>query len=176
MPQTAGKVSVMELPKLFGVLILVTFSLLGNVYCDSPPPDYTLKHLDIQGAKIVSEGAYFRIWIRNRLDFPIKVKIVSDFMQTDWQTIPTNESASFPLVAPLIESRKETVTYTIMVLYGTPGREILEQIQFPVTVIKESALQISDGLLICFILYVCLSLTVIIYLIKKQYGIGKKGE
>ena len=54
-------------------LVLSAFIAVYTARCDpySPP----LTGVEVEGAHIVSEGAYFRFWIFNNNSFPIQVQM-----------------------------------------------------------------------------------------------------
>jgi hypothetical protein len=89
--------------------------------------------LEIQGAEVVSEGAYFRFLMVNHYGFPIYVAINNG----DPIYIPTNGSASYNVIAPQISKPYESVLYTFTEYLQTPQpANFMGTVDFPVTVVS----------------------------------------
>jgi hypothetical protein len=86
--------------------LLVSFTILmqplGRCDPESPPT-----YFDIEGAHIVSEGAYFRFWIFNNNSFPVNVTVNG----ADILNIPSKRWADYDVIAPNINVPYEQVTY-----------------------------------------------------------------
>jgi hypothetical protein len=88
--------------------------------------------LEIQGAHIVSEGAYFRFLMVNHYGDPIYVTVNDG----DPIYIPTNGSVNYNVIAPQISVPYEEVTYTFKEYYPTPqSAHLMGTVDFPVTVL-----------------------------------------
>lgn len=93
--------------------------------------------LEVQGAHVVSEGAYFRFLVVNHYPTSIYVGIVNDSEPvsvvspgdyldvevTDYIYILSNASANFDVIAPNAYFPYRVVTYTIVQALGTPISE-----------------------------------------------------
>jgi hypothetical protein len=113
------------------VIILLLFALpvvLGDI------GPYPASKLEIQGAHIVSEGAYFRFWIANHYDQPVYVTI------NDGEAlyIPHNASADYDVIAPQISVPYEEVTYTFRQYFYPTQNISLPSLNFTVLVVHSS--------------------------------------
>jgi hypothetical protein len=88
--------------------------------------------LEIQGAHIVSEGAYFRFLMVNHYGVPIYVTINDG----DPIYLPTNGSANYNVIAPQISMSYQVVTYSFKQYYNSSLQDQSGfTIDFPVTVV-----------------------------------------
>lgn len=87
--------------------------------------------LEIQGAHIVSEGAYFRFLMVNHYGVPIYVTINDG----DPIYIPTNGSANYNVIAPQISTPYQVVTYSFKQYYSPLQAQFGLTIDVPVTVV-----------------------------------------
>lgn len=72
--------------------------------------------LEIQGAHVVSEGAFFRFWMMNHYSQPVYV-VIND---GDPIYILPNGSANYNVIAPQISVLSERVTYTFKQYFESP--------------------------------------------------------
>jgi hypothetical protein len=115
------------------VITLLLFALpvvLGDI------GPYPASRLEIQGAHIVSEGAYFRFWIANHYDQPVYVTI----NDCEALYIPPNASADYDVIAPQISVPYEEVTYTFkQYFYPNSTQNIsLRSLNFTVLVVDSN--------------------------------------
>jgi len=114
------------------VLGLILVLLVVPIIVSADPITFHSNKLEIQGAHIVSEGAYFRFLMVNHYDAPIYVTVNDG----DPIYIPTNGSANYNVVAPQISVPYEKVTYTFKEYYQTlQPSQLMEAVDFPVTVV-----------------------------------------
>jgi hypothetical protein len=100
--------------------------------------------VSIQGAHIVSAGAYFRFWLYNYYDFPINVTVNG----ANKLTIPPQGSIDYDVIAPQVSLPYEKVTYTFLFTL-TNGTNIWNgqaqnPIDYTVLVLNSAFLQIFD--------------------------------
>jgi hypothetical protein len=133
-------------PIITTVLIVSSFVLsfiiltqpLGR--CDLPPPP-RLSGVVIEGAHIVSDGAYFRFWIFNNNSFPINVSV----NEADILIVPPKSGVDYDVIAPNISVPYEQVTYKFSVTAS--GYILPKNVDFPVLVLNSSFIQIFDLIL-----------------------------
>jgi hypothetical protein len=120
--------------------ILVSFAFvtipLGR--CDPYAPPLT--GVEVEGAHIVSEGAYFRFWIFNNNSFAIYVQMRG---QSDRMIVPPNGSVNYNVVAPRISGIFEQVTYE----FALTGPSNASLVNFPVIVVNSFLVQIFNLLI-----------------------------
>jgi len=93
--------------------LLITFVILTQPFgrCDPMPVGPPLYGVDVEGARIVSEGAYFRFWIHNNNSFSIDVNVFTPEHTMDNFIVPANGSINYDVIAPKISVAYEQVTY-----------------------------------------------------------------
>jgi len=119
---------------LSSLLVSFTILILPLGRCDpESPPTY----VDIEGAHIVSEGAYFRFWIFNNYSFPVTVTVNG----ADILNIPSKSWVDYDVIAPNITVPYEQVTYKFSVRrsYGQTTNY-----DFTVLVLNSSFVQIFN--------------------------------
>jgi len=115
------------------IVIILVFSLTPRV-AFADPIQLGPNLYEIQGAHVVSEGAYFRFLVVNHDSDSIYVTVNDG----DLIYIPVNGSANYNVIAPQISVPYEVVTYTFRVYSTTPQRVEFRTIDFPVTVVSSS--------------------------------------
>jgi hypothetical protein len=132
--------------------------------CDTPDPNPNLSGIVVQGAHIVSEGAYFRFWILNNLTNPINVTING----ADTLTIASESSIDYDVVAPQVSMPYQKATYTFRFSYAKPVENqphgLHGEIDFPVLVLSSGFVQIFD-LIIPILVVVATAIAVIIAIV-----------
>jgi hypothetical protein len=118
----------------FGVSFVILTQPLGR--CDSPRPPINAG-VDIEGAHVVSEGAYFRFWIYNRNSFSVNVTVNG----AGTLSIPSESGVDYDVVAPQISIPYEHVTYKFLI---TGGDSPPKNVDFTVLVLDSSFAQIFD--------------------------------
>jgi len=118
-----------------------------------------LNELEVQGAHVVSEGAYFRFLVVNHYSTPIYVSIINDSEPiylvppnnhlnvniTESIYILPNSSANYDAIAPSVSFPYETVTYTIIQALEKPISEHWVYImKYQVTVLASGFVQILN--------------------------------
>jgi hypothetical protein len=68
----------------------------------------------IEGAHMVSEGAYFRFWIYNELPYTVNVSVNGG----DALVVPSRSGVDYDVVAPFISVPFEQVTYKVSIMDG----------------------------------------------------------
>ena len=114
--------------------ILVILSLTLTGFCDSPPPGFY--KVDIQGAKVVSEGGYFNFHIKNICEQNITIECLN--YPGSVMFISPNDTVTYGMIAPEINSLYENITYTFQVSgysFSPPSPE-KENYYYTVTVVK----------------------------------------
>ena len=129
---------------LFSFLISSIILTVPSGQCDiAPEPNYSWG-IVVQGAHIVSEGAYFRFWIWNPLANPINVTI----NDADTLTIAPNSSIDYDVVAPQVSMLYQKVTYTFRFTYAKNVEYQLHslygEIDFTVLVLSSGFVQVFD--------------------------------
>jgi hypothetical protein len=94
----------------------------------------------IEGAHIVSEGAYFRFWIFNNNSFSINVTVNG----ADTLSIPPKSGVDYDVIAPNISVPYEQVTYEFTVEASNGVLLQPKNVDFPVLVLNSSFTQIFD--------------------------------
>jgi hypothetical protein len=103
-----------------------------------------MKGVDIEGAHIVSEGAYFRFWISNNNSFPINVDEITgddNAYLAGPLVVPPNSSIDYNVIAPQISGVYKQVTYKFF-LVGDDNEP--NTVNFTVLVLNSSFVQIFD--------------------------------
>ena len=116
----------------FMVSLIILTQPLGR--CDIGPP---IIGVDIEGAHIVSEGAYFRFWIFNNNSFSINVTV----NEADVLSVPPESWVDYDVIAPRISVPYEQMTYKFSV---TSDDVPAENVDFTVLVLNSSFVQIFD--------------------------------
>lgn len=91
------------------ILVLAVLIVLPLAHCDSEAPP--AKGIDIQGAHIISEGAYFRFQIFNDNSFPVNITMYGPLSSESYYSIPAWGSVDCDLVAPSAPWVYNQVTY-----------------------------------------------------------------
>jgi hypothetical protein len=123
-------------------------------------PDET--PIAIEGAHIVSEGAYFRFWIFNNFPYPINVTING----ADMRSIPSRGSIDYNVIAPQISTLYEEVTYTFELSATDKGP--WQPINYTVLVLNSSFVTIFDLTVPILIVIAVVILVVIAFVILKR--------
>ena len=110
--------------------ILVILSLTLTGYCDSPPPGFY--KVDIQGAKVVSEGGYFRFYVKNISNENLTVLLLNYSGSKIF--LEPNDTVTYYVIAPKIDSLFGNVTYIFQISYK--NSTVFENCSYTVTVIK----------------------------------------
>lgn len=112
----------MKIVKLLGLLLIATTLLMiGTVLADSPVPQP--KYLDVQGAKVVSEGAYFYFNLTNKATEKLQIRIAFNYYFTwldyeEYFWLNIDESKTFHLIAPYINDSYKELLITIKYAKG----------------------------------------------------------
>lgn len=138
--------------------------------CD---PTFLPIQVSIQGAHIVSAGAYFRFWIFNYYEYPINVTING----ADTLSIPSRGSIDYDVIAPQISVPYEKVTYTFLFttnvtgLFGTQARN---PVDYTVLVLNSSFVQIFDLIVpILIVIAIVIIATVAIVILRRKRSLRK---
>jgi len=115
---------------LITIFIIVILSLTLTGYCDSPPPGFY--KVDIQGAKIVSEGGYFRFYVKNISNASLNVLLLN--YSGSKVFLEPNDNVTYDIIAPEINLLFKNVTYIFQISYRNSS--ISENHSYTVTVIK----------------------------------------
>jgi|GEM_PF-3007530 hypothetical protein len=135
--------------------------------------------LEVQGAHVVSEGAYFRFLVVNHYSFPIYVSVINDsepiyvlppnnYLNVNISEsiyILPNSSANYDVIAPEVSFPYEKVTYTIIQSLDKPVSEHWVYImKYQVTVLASGFVQIlNTGLDPSFpIILIAIGLTLVV--------------
>jgi len=102
--------------------------------CDPSPAPLT--DVTLEGAHMVSEGAYFRFWIFNNNSFPITVYVKGAGVLS----VPPKSWVDYDVTAPQISTPFERVTYTFE--FSADGQA--QVVDFPVMVLNSNFLQIFE--------------------------------
>jgi hypothetical protein len=105
------------------------------VFSDSAPPGYY--DVDIQGAKVVSEGGYFNFYIRNNSTGNLTVTFLN-YTGSEVFLQP-GDTVTYRIIAPEIYLLYQNVTYLFQVSYGNPP--IFETHPYTVTIVKSDLVQ-----------------------------------
>lgn len=110
---------------LFLFIIFFATSQLLPVFADAP-------EIEIQGVNIISEGGYFHFYIKNKGTANITIAILN-FTESQ-AFLQTNDSITYHLEAPRINSLYENVTYIFWIRNHSTNST--ETIPYTVTVVK----------------------------------------
>lgn len=133
--------------------------------CD---PAYLPIQVSIQGAHIVSAGAYFRFWIFNNFTYPINVTING----ADTLSIPSRSSINYDVIAPQISAPYQKVTYTFV--FSVNGAGGWKPVDYTVLVLNSSFVQIFDLIVpILIVIIVVIITTVIIVILRRRRALRK---
>jgi hypothetical protein len=118
---------------------LVSFIFLTRPLgrCDPFSTGYPISGVDIEGAHIVSEGAYFRFQIFNNNSFPITVTVNG----ADTYSVPPESSIDYDVIAPQISVPYEQVTYNFSMWANS---YLTRTVEFKVLVLNSSFVQIFN--------------------------------
>ena len=147
------------------VAIVVILFLVPNVVIGDPignPDD----RLIIEGAHIVSEGAYFRFWVKNNYSQPIYVTINDS---DTFYILPYN-SIDYDVVAPTISVPYEKITYTfkLHLLLSDPNY-VSNKFDFTVLVLSSSFVQVFDIIVpFLIILAIALAVAISVFIIRRR--------
>jgi hypothetical protein len=129
--------------------------------CD-PVIGPTLKGVTLEGAHIVSEGAYFRFWIFNNNSFPIFV-YVNGFAIPN---VPPQSGIDYDVIAPQISTPYEQVTYKFT--FGSNYNDPLT-VDFTVLVLNSSFMQIFDLIVPILIVIAFVIIATVVIVILRRY-------
>jgi hypothetical protein len=147
----------------FAVSFVILIQPLGR--CDLPPLP-RLTGVVIEGAHIVSEGAYFRFWIFNNNSFSINVTV----NEVDTLNIPPESSVDYDVIAPYISVPYEQVTYKFSAT-ASEGFLLPKNVDFPVLVLNSNFVQIFNMTIpILVTVAVIVAALVTIVIIKRRRG------
>ena len=151
---------------LISSMILFSF-LISSIILTAPfgqcdiNPGPNVNGIVVQGAHIVSEGAYFRFWILNNLTNSINVTINN----ADTLTIAPKSSIDYDVVAPQVSMLYQKVTYTFRFSYAKnveyQPHGLHDELDFTVLVLNSGFAQVFD-LIIPILLIVTIAVVAII--------------
>lgn len=152
--------------RLIMITSLVLFSLVISCTILTKPFGYSdprdgvpNERVLIEGAHIVSEGAYFRFWIMNNLTWALNVTINN----ADILLIPSKSSIDYNVVAPQVSVPYQKVTYIFKISNTWDGEEsVYSEIDYPVLVLDTGFTQIFD-LIAPILIAVGIVLTAIVF-------------
>ncbi len=152
--------------RLIMITSLVLFSLVISCTILTKPFGYSdprdgvpNERVLIEGAHIVSEGAYFRFWIMNNLTWALNVTINN----ADILLIPSKSSIDYNVVAPQVSVPYQKVTYIFKISNTWDGEEsVYSEIDYPVLVLDSGFTQIFD-LIAPILIAVGIVLTAIVF-------------
>jgi hypothetical protein len=169
-------------------MILITsmflFSLLiSSIILEVPlgqsdiNPNPSLRGIVVQGAHIVSEGAYFRFWILNNTTDPINVTINS----ADPLTISANSSIDYDVIAPQLSTPYQKITYAFHFSYAknveNQPHPLHGEMDFTVLVLSSGFVQFFDLIIpILIIVIIAVAAIISIAIILRQRRANKKTQ
>jgi uncharacterized membrane protein len=136
--------------------------VLTEPFGECDPTLLPIQGVNIQGAHIVSAGAYFRFWIFNNYTYPINVTING----ADTLSIPSRGSIDYDVIAPQIFTPYEKVTYTFV--FSVNGAEPWQPVNYTVLVLNSSFVPIFDLTVSILIAAAAIILVVIAFVILKR--------
>jgi hypothetical protein len=155
-------IAVFLLSSLFVFCIVLTEP---SGQCD---PTFLPIQVSIQGAHIVSAGAYFRFWIFNDYDYPINVTING----ADALSIPSRGSIDYDVIAPQISAPYEKVTYTFV--FSVNGAGGWNPVDYTVLVLNSNFVQIFDLIVpILIVIAFVIIATVAIVILRRRRALRK---
>ncbi|MGD0979653.1 MAG: hypothetical protein ABR962_11015 [Candidatus Bathyarchaeia archaeon] len=132
--------------------------------CD--PSGFLPVQVSIQGAHIVSAGAYFRFWIFSYYDYPINVTING----ADTLSIPSGGSIDYDVIAPQISVPYEKVTYTFVFSVNYD----VKPVDYTVLVLNSSFVQIFDLIVpILIVIAIVIIAAVAILILRRRRSLRK---
>jgi hypothetical protein len=123
-----------------------------------------LEGIDVEGAHIVSEGAYFRFWIFNNNSFTIQVQLQG---QSERRDVPPYGSIDYDVIAPRVSGVYEQVHYQ----FAITGQSNASLVDFPVIVINSLFVQIFNPLTTVLLITIAI---VIIAVVTATVIIGRR--
>jgi hypothetical protein len=140
--------------------LLVFCMVLTESFGGCDPSGWLPVQVSIQGAHIVSAGAYFRFWIFSYYDYPINVTING----ADTLSIPSRGSIDYDVIAPQISVPYEKVTYTFVFSVNY----YVKPVDYTVLVLNSSFVQIFDLIVpILIVIAVVIIATVAIVILRR---------
>lgn len=125
-----------------------------------------LKGVTLEGAHIVSEGAYFRFWIFNNNSFSIKAAVNG----VDISSVPPESGIDYDVIAPQISTPYEQVTYK----FSFVSNDSVLTADFTVLVLNSSFVQIFDLIVpILIVIAVVIIITVAIVILRRRRALRK---
>jgi hypothetical protein len=115
---------------------LVSFIILTQPLGRCDPYFPPLSGVDIEGAHIVSEGAYFRFWIFNNNSFSINVTVNG----AGSLIVPPKSGVDYDVIAPHISVPYEQITYD----FWLSSSESVLHVDYTVLVLNSSFAQIFE--------------------------------
>lgn len=129
-----------------------------------------LEGVDVEGAHIVSEGAYFRFWLSNNNSFPVHVIVYSTAQGADNLVVPSKGSIDYDVIAPQISGVYEQVTYK----FSISGPSNVSTVDFTVLVLNAGFVQIFDLIgPILIVIGVVIIATVTIVILRRRRSLRK---
>jgi hypothetical protein len=116
---------------------MVSAIILSQPFGRCDPVGPSLTGVDIEGAHILSEGAYFRFWIFNNNSFSITVTVNGK----DTLSVPAEGWVDYDVIAPHISVPYEQVTYRFL-LQGADSPP--KNVDFTVLLLNSTFAQIFD--------------------------------
>jgi hypothetical protein len=140
-------------------------------------PGPSLHGIVVQGAHIVSEGAYFRFWILNNTTDTINVTVNS----ADTLTIFPKNSTDYDVVAPQLSMPYQKITYTFHFSYAKNTENQLHplhgEMDFTVLVLSSGFVQFFDLIIpVLIIVIIAVAAIISIAIILKQRRADKKTQ
>ena len=142
--------------------LFISYIVLTEPSGQCDPSGFLPIQVSIQGAHIVSEGAYFRFWIFNNYEYPINVTING----ADTLSIPSRSSINYDVIAPQISTPYEKVTYTFD--FSVNGARPWIPVDYTVLVLNSNFVPIFDLTVPILIAIAAIILVVIASVILKR--------
>jgi hypothetical protein len=122
---------------LFSLMVSYIVMTEPLAVCDPSPLPLKEEGVTLEGAHIVSEGAYFRFWIFNNNSFSINVTVNG----VDIPSVPPESGIDYDVIAPQISTPYEQVTYKFVFTFGGYGALTAD---YTVLVLNSNFVQIFD--------------------------------
>jgi len=152
------------------VAVAVATFVASNVVFGDPIIRNQEIRLLIEGAHSVSEGAYFRFWLKNNYPQPIYVTI----NDADTLYILSGDSIDYNVAAPQISVPYTKITYTfkLHLLLDDPNY-VSDKVGFTVLVLDSSLVQVFDIIIpLLIILAIVLIAAISVFIIRRKRASG----